>query len=490
METQKKQKSLFANFISYFLGNFGVIVLGLLSTPIITRVLSPEETGRNNMFYRAVTFISIFAIMGLDQAYIRFFYKPGVNQNRLMRQCLLPPLLTAGALSLFYCINAHTFNMHLFQVDDKDVKFLVVLYVFSAVLERFMMLHIRMQQKGGLYAFFNILQKALYIVFIFVVFFFIRADNYRVALYATTLALAVEAFFITVRFLLYLRAGRGAQGTPHSAAQRQLFAYGIPFILMNLVNWALTSMDAEMLNIWGTLSAVGIYAAAMNIINIMVNVKAAFSSFWVPVALERYEHDTEENCHAFFAGVFEKVQLLCVLAALCVILFRKVIVLFLGADYREGALVIIPLLLLMPVMDIMFEITSQGLNFKQQLRYYNYSSVIVLITNLAGNALLIPRFGALGAAAATSLSYVIYFVSGTWFSQRCYRVPYRFHKTAVYVLLLAACAAGSMFYTSTAVNTVVSLAALAAVFMLDMKNIREMAKMVVKLAGHLLKKGK
>ena len=89
METKKKDNVL-VGFIKYFYGNFVVLLLGFVSLPLTTRVLDAAEYGKTSMFSSAVSVIYIFAILGLDQTYIRYYYKDSVNRKKLFYQCLIP----------------------------------------------------------------------------------------------------------------------------------------------------------------------------------------------------------------------------------------------------------------------------------------------------------------------------------------------------------------------------------------------------------------
>ena len=107
---KNKESGLLKSFIEYFYGNFVVLLLGFISLPLITRVMTTDEYGRTAMFTSAVTIIYIFAILGLDQAYIRFFYKEGVDRGELMAKCLRYPFLLILLLSAVYAVFSPLFN--------------------------------------------------------------------------------------------------------------------------------------------------------------------------------------------------------------------------------------------------------------------------------------------------------------------------------------------------------------------------------------------
>lgn len=424
MERENKE-SLLTSFIKYFYGNFVVLLLGLIQLPLTTRVLETQEYGKTTMFTTAVTVIYIFAILGLDQAYIRYFYKEGVNRKTLFVQCLIPPFILILILSAVYVLFSDLFNTFLFGASGIDIIIPVVAYTVISVFERFLFLNIRMEQNGVLYSNLNILSKVLNVSFI-ILFAYLLGSDFRVVMYAFTLSLGTVTLLIGIR---YLHVSRKIKITRHDVSEKELLAYGIPFIPMLLMEWLLSSMDKWSIKIFNDFSETGIYGSAMQIMTIILTVKITFVAFWSPVAMEKYESRPEEECKDFFADMFDKVQFLCMCAAFLLTIFRGLIVLILGRDYRE-AVYIIPFLTLMPILSIMFEMTGQGVKFTGKIKYFNYASLAAIICNLIGNTLLVPRYKGIGAALATAVTYIVYFAIGTYFSKKCYPVKYRIRTFA------------------------------------------------------------
>ncbi len=425
-ETKEKDKSILGGFLEFFYGNFVVLVLGFVSLPLMTRLLSTDEYGRSSLFLSAVTIIYIFAILGLDQSYIRYFYSEKVDTRKLFIQCLRPPFLLIVVLTAVYYIFSHFFNMLLFGKDGTDVTLLVIGYTVTSVFERFLFLNIRMQQKGKLYSNLNILTKALNITFI-VIFAKLLGDDFRVGLYELTLPLVIVTAFLLVRFLLQ---GRGYVAGEHELTEKELLRYGIPFVPMLLMEWLLSSMDKWSIRFLNDFSETGVYSSAMQIMTILLTLKITYVAFWSPIAMKKYEQEDEATVKPFFVDIFQKVQFLCILAAFGLTAFRSIIVLILGEKYRDASH-IIPFLSLMPVLSILFEMTGQGIKFKKKPVYFNYASAAAIVCNLAGNLLLVPRYKGIGAALATALTYIVYFAIGTCFANKCYPVDYKFRNLII-----------------------------------------------------------
>ncbi len=467
-------------FLSYFYGNFIVLLLGFIQTPLVTRIMSTEEYGRTGMFEAAVSCIYIFAVLGLDQSYIRYYYRAGVNRRRLMGQCLTPPFFLVTGLIVLYCFMSTTINGWLFDRSSVDITIMVAAYTVVSVFERFLFLDVRMQQNGRLYSNINIAQKLINIVLIFV-FFALFGNDFRVVLYAMTLSWFSTTLFLAVRYSVLGKkepSGEDMTGAREkSIPEKDLITYGLPFILILLMEWLLSSCDKIALKTLADFHELGVYSAAMKIIVLLLTFKNTFLAYWSPVAMEKYESG-DEGAPAFFRKAFDMVRFLCMLGATGMILFRNVIVLLLGKNYR-GADRIIPFLTLMPIFAMMFEITVQGIRFKKKNIYLNIASLAAIIVNIAGNYLLVPVLGGTGAALTTGVSYIMYFLVGSVFSERFYPVGYDRGRTFIDAVLLFGYAAFSSLSGKNVISYILG-AVLILVFMLierdSLKKILEMIR--------------
>lgn len=464
---EKKKESILTSFIQYFYGNFVVLLLGFVSLPLITRVMSTDEYGRSAMFTSVVSIIYIFAILGLDQSYIRFFYSEGVNKKTLLLQCLKYPFILIVILSVLYACFADFFNGFLFGRSTIDITALVIGYTVISVFERFLFLNIRMEQNGKLYSNLNILSKVLYIAFIFI-FFAILNDDFRVVMYAMTLPLFIVTVSLGIRFIY---RSRNESSAKHEITQKELLTYGIPFIPMLLMEWLLSSMDKWSIKIFNDFAQTGVYSAAMQIMTILLTFKITYVAFWAPVAMEKYEKEDEKTCKDFFADMFQKVQFLCMAAAFMLTIFRGIIVLILGEGYRD-AIRIIPFLSLMPVLSILFEMTGQGVKFVKKVKYFNYASLAAIICNLIGNTVLVPRYQGIGAAMATALTYILYFAIGTYFSVKCYPVKYNFIPFISSLIIYIAYAGFATIVSNQLISALVGIVLFAVICIVNLATVK------------------
>ena len=453
-------------FLSYFYGNFIVLILGFIQTPLITRILPTDEYGRTGMFETAVSIIYIFAILGLDQSYMRYYYVKDIDRVALIKKCLAPALIIVTGLSGLYVFFSDAVNGFLFERSGSGVVILVVAYTYICVFERFIFLDVRMDQNGKLYSNINIIEKVLSIVTLIGAYFII-GDDFRIGLLALVVPWGCTTLFLAVRYLIKHRDYRRSPDS-YVPTYRELISYGLPLITVLLMEWALSSADKLALRTFSDFNELGIYNSAMKIIVLLLTFKNTFIAYWSPVAMERFEKAEMEENKDFFGRVYEAVVFLCILLSVFMILFRKVIVLLLGPDYRMAEAVL-PFLTLMPVFAMMFEVTNQSIKYTKKGIYLNIASIAAIIVNVSGNIALVPRLGGLGAAITTGVSYMAYFAIGSYFAEKCIRIGYNYRKTAIYALLLTAFCLEASFVNSVPADTLSGLMILCIAVIMDRK---------------------
>lgn len=85
---------LLKSFLEFSIGNIATLILGLVSSPIITRLILPDEFGKFSMFTTVTSLIQIILLLGFDQSYVRFYYEEDEeNRALLLFRCIKLPIL-------------------------------------------------------------------------------------------------------------------------------------------------------------------------------------------------------------------------------------------------------------------------------------------------------------------------------------------------------------------------------------------------------------
>ena len=438
--------NLFKKFIEFALGNLIVFALGIFSIPIVSRMIDPTQNGKASMFITYTNLIVLVLTMGIDQAYIRYYNDEDErNRGKLLRRCIKIPLITNIALGIVLL----AFYKPISNLILDETSFLVVLLLLihstANILSNFAMVHVRMKQKGKAYSMLGVINKVSYLALMFI-FFYIFKDNYITMILATVLS----NFIMVVIAIIYEKEDWFVfNNNELKTSTKDLFSYGLPFIFSMAITWVFQSIDKiSIQNFSNDYAQIGLYTGAMYIIALLNTVQGAFTTFWTPVAFEKYATNPQDK--KFFININEIVSVVMLLISVGLIATKDIIIILLGEKY-DGAQFIFPFLVLMPIMYTISETTVLGINFSKKTKYHIYIASFAAISNIIGNLLLVPKLGAKGAAISTGLAYGVFFIFRTYFANKFYKIDFKFLKLGICVFFIY------KFNTTILILTVVSV---------------------------------
>ena len=187
--------------------------------------------------------------------------------------------------------------------------------------------------------------------------------------------------------------------------RRELLAFSAPLVITAAMIQVLSHIDTFVIGYFASTGEVGIYNVVYPLAQLLTVVLSAFGFMAMP-ALSSLDADgaTDEIRRTY--QVASKWILLATLPVfLVIVLFPEMVIkLTFGAEYVSGALPLSVLALGFFTHAIVGP-NSEALTSVGRTRLIMYDNVVVAVANVALNLLLVPRYGILGAAVATSLSY-------------------------------------------------------------------------------------
>ncbi|WP_195263769.1 oligosaccharide flippase family protein [Clostridium sp. 1001275B_160808_H3] len=430
---------LFKKFIEFAIGNGLVMILGLVSTPIVSRMIEPYEKGRADIFITYTSLIVLILTMGLDQAYIRYFNEEK-ERGALLRRAVKVPIILSFCLGAILLIFYKQVSNYMVEETSFFLVFLFAFHSFVSIISNFAMINVRMKQKAKSYSMLGVINKVAFIIFIVSLFYVFR-NNYMTLVLATVLGnlvMVIMAILIERKDWFSLE-----KGVEVRTSTKELIKYGTPFIFSMAITWVFQSIDRISIQLFSDYTQLGLYGGAMYIISILNTVQGAFTTFWVPVAYDKYHNNPEDR--KFFSNINEIVSFFMLIIAIGLIATKDLLIIILGKKY-EGAQFIFPFLVLMPIMYTISETTVLGINFKKKTKYHIYIAVASAIANIIGNLILVPHLGAKGAAISTGLAYVVFFVTRSYFGNKLYKVEVKYAKFFVSVISVYILATISSIY--------------------------------------------
>lgn len=397
------------------LGQFSIgpivgALIGLVTVPVITYFISPEEYGKSSMFTLAITILQMFVFLGMDQAYVKRFYQTE-DKIKLLTNAVSPSAVLVLVLEIVLFIFKEEVAFLLFD-DRRELLCVYALMVIvpALAIEKFGMLTIRMAQRGLAYSFMTILLKALTLVFT-IGLLLVYERSFRSIVWGMVIA---QILYVVLLLLIQRNIFRIKLSTIDLGEIKSLLRFGLPIVPTAVIGWVLSGMDKVMLRAMCDYSELGMYEVALKVVMALSIIQSCFTNFWIPVA---HQWNTEGTPKENFIKVGKLITFTMTVVFLLLLLFKEAIFSILSDEYIEG-IDIIPFLLIYPVMYTISEVTVMGIYFKEKTLNLVVASSVSALSNIILNSLLIPLYGAVGAAIATGLSYMILFWCRTIISRR------------------------------------------------------------------------
>ncbi len=403
-------KEFFKKLFGFSLGPIIGAIIGFITVPVTSHLIAPDQFGLASMFNLANSIITLVVLIGIDQAYIRE-YNECNNKKKLLFNSIIIPFIGTIVISTILIAFKDKFAIMLFN-NSTLVKPIVLLAVCSPlfIIEKFLLLSIRMEEKALKYSLWNILSKLLNLICLIILLLFYKR-NFESVVYATILS----QFLISITLCFVCRRNINISRKNFDKKQIiKILKFGLPLVPATLIGYGLNSMDVIFLRGISTYTELGYYSVTLRITNLLTILQTSFTAFWAPVA---FKWKAEKVDNKRYEMVSKGVALTMSVTLLLILSVKDFIPIIINKEYIK-VIYILPFLLFHPIFYTMSETTTLGISFSRKTGYNIIVSMVSIIVNLILNALLIPIYGAIGAAIATGVSYLVFFWTRTIISRK------------------------------------------------------------------------
>lgn len=422
--------SIFKHFISIGTGTLVNMLVGFLTTPILTRLVGTAEYGKYSIFTMYASIALMVLCMGSDQALIRYFYRFDTMdyQRTIIKECCVLPFVCTLLVGVIVNVLSWL-GLVQFEFEPRVMTMLTIL-VFFQVMNRIDLILLRVTYQTKLYSVLQVLTKVLFAGLAIAGCFLLETQK----MFFLTVASVVSYGVVTV-------VGIGSQRElwnfkkireQYPIDRKELYRYAFPFIVSMGITTIFQAIDKMSLNRYCSYEEVGIYSSATTLVHVFAIVQTTFGAIWAPMVVEHYEKNPEDR--SFYQKGFRTMSFVMFFVGISLILCKDLFVLLLGEDYR-GAASMIPFLCLSPIMLTISDTTVIGITFSKKSYLQIIVSAVACAANIAGNTLLVPVYGGVGAAISTGLSYIVFFVMRTILSNRFFPIKWDIGKFYVITML-------------------------------------------------------
>lgn len=374
----------------------------LVMLPIYTRFLTPEDYGVIELLVMAVEIASILIGLRITQAMMRFYLledqedRKNLVVSTVMILVILTGSLGVGVLLLF----SEQLTHFIFGGGDYTTEFqlFAVTLLFRAI-STAGFTYLRALQEPVKFVSISVLNLMMQVALnvYFVVYLELHVTG---VVYSVLISGGIVAFGF-----LYYTIRRTGVGLSLSIA-KELMDFVFPLILASIGAFYASYSDKYLLRVFSGLTEVGLYSLAARTVSVMGSVFEAFNMSW---AADQYEVVKREDAKKVFGQIFRLLSFAMILSGTFIAIFVDDLfhVMTSPEFYPAGA--IVPILVVAGVINAVRVYCNFGALYGKATRIIAEATWIKAAVSTIFLLLLIPRYGAIGAALALVISGVVEF---------------------------------------------------------------------------------
>lgn len=438
IKTENKLPKVFSDIFFTGLSTVVIKMRILILTPFIIRASGMEAYGAWVQGTNAAMLFSIVAIGGMRDALVRYYheYRTVERQTELLLHTLLIAFLVTTPIATAIFLLASDFSMVFLHSDEYRLMFQwTSLLLVSTSFYNILLNYIRAQDRIKLYNIIDTVQKWAELVALILALAFSNEVVYLIQASTLTYFVAIMTIFFVISSDIKLNEVWKIRRSTF----KKLLHYSMPLVPAQLSIHIADRGDRFLVGYYLGAKAVGIYSICYVIANIISLFSVPLITA-LPSKLSRMWDAGEPRRVFKIVGTLARwLSVISILTFLIVQSFGvDIIVMFTGFERIEYGRWI---LFWIGAGVVMFSL-ARTVNIIQLItkntKLLGYIWVSANAINLSANIFLIPRFGILGAAIATTIAYFfIFFVSLLLLSKQIKEFfPYSFYLKLLFSSLL------------------------------------------------------
>jgi len=397
-----------------FISGILSFLLGIGTSVILARVLGPEGRGIYALAILLPSLIITFGNLGIGPATVYYVARGEFRRQEILGNNVLLSVGIGGIGVLAGLIVVLFFREKVFPGVAPGYLLLALVLVPMEVLSSYLRYVLLGAQRIKEFNYVQIAQSVLFLGFITLALLGLKAG--------VTGAILAELFTWVIVDALVFRLARQVAGgvdlKPNSSYIKRATTYGIQAHLSNILGFLNYRVDMFLVNGFLGPAAVGLYAVGVVLVEKLWMVSQAASTVLFPrVAAENEEQRRKE----FTPLVARTLLWTTALGALVLALLARWIVLLLYSEAFLPAVGALQALLVGIVALSAGRVLANDIAGRGFPGLNIYTGLAAVATNVVLNLLWIPRYGIVGAAWASTVSYTVSFFSNLFFYCRLSR---------------------------------------------------------------------
>lgn len=383
-------------------GIAAILFIGL--NIFLARYLGPEKFGAWSYFYSILTIILLLSYLGINgstKKYIAQFNNTDKLGSVLNSSLKIRVFFSLMFVLLFLLVHKPLANI--LGRPDFERLFMTALplILFAGLVEFFK--HAFEGLHRLKYAFYVTLSEhGLKLIITVMALFF--TNGLIAIVYSFNLAVFITSL---VGFYFYYFHFYKKYPVVLDRFSKEIMQYSIPLFFISIGFAVAVELDVLMIGMLSVDSEVGIYAVAKQIIVKLPHIALAISLGSMPV-FAKLSPDNKEELRSLFYKLLKTNAIIFGFIGLLILATSWFFIpLLFGEEYSSSVAPLMVLVLYLTLFSFSIFISSL-LDYQGKAKKRAITLTLTIVLNIIFNIILIPRYGAIGAAVGTSVSYSPY----------------------------------------------------------------------------------
>lgn len=395
--SNNKYRYLAKNTIVFAISSFGSKLLAFLLVPFYTNILSTSEYGTADLITTSASLLIFAVTLSISDAVLRFGIEKEDLHKGVFRYAL--SVIIKGFIIFGVAISIISFFNPFHW--EKYLYLLLFLTVCSNALNQIVANYLRAIDRIYSVAIMGILTSFFAIVsnIVFLIIFKRGVIGYLISFVMGYTLAAIYGFVI-----IFKHDKNWFKQECSRETRIMMLKYSLPLIPNGLAWWMNSSLDRYFIIFFCGVSVNGLYAVASKIPTILNVINQVFHQAWNLSAIKEYNNEDKET---FFQKMYSLYNMVLVVSCSILVLLNIQLARLLFAKEFFHAWEYSSVLLLSAVFSALSGFIGSVFVAVKESKVFAISTVIAAIANTILNWIMIPLYGAIGAAIATIISFII-----------------------------------------------------------------------------------
>jgi O-antigen/teichoic acid export membrane protein len=409
----------FKHFLNYIFSSVGIKALALISLPIVTQMLSPEEYGILNIFGFYVIIGSSLFTFNLHSSIVRYYQFKKYFFDTFFFQIVFIQISCALVITFLSLLYKNIIS------DFFNLPLSLILFfgpiISLNIINNWFIYYLKAKRDSGLYKNIFIIKQIISFITTILFIYLLDDKRYMGKVYSDVFVLVIFIFLFFRLILPIIRIRFDLNQL------KFMFSYGIGLMPALISGAIISQLDRVMVAKYISMGDAGIYSLSYSVASILTLLSGAIYNSWIPdyfklIGEKKYlEHDKKVISFVSY------LTFICIL----IMLFGDIGAKILFADSFTTKTILIPIITFGVFWSALTPSYQRHISYSNKTYWTSAIFIICALLNYFLNMLLLPIYGVEAAAFTTLISYLCQFI----LSYLIVKLIIKMHTTSIVKIL-------------------------------------------------------